>query len=94
MGIWVEEEQAGYKKALRNSEHKAALIFNQGQQSNKRKRKSRNLIFFNPTFNREVKTDIGRQFLRLIDKNFPSNDPISEIINRKTVKHGQSDIIT
>ena len=33
-----------------------------------------------------MKTDIGRQFLKLIDKNFPSNNPISEIINRKTVK--------
>ena len=57
-------------------------------------RKRRDLIFFNPTFNREVKTDIGRQFLRLIDKNFPSNDQISELINRKTVKRGKSDIIT
>ena len=94
MGIWVKEEQTGYKKALRNSGHKAALIFNQGQQSNKRKRKRRDLIFFNPTFNREVKTDIGRQFLRLIDKNFPSNDQISELINRKTVKREKNDIIT
>ena len=33
-----------------------------------------------------MKTDIGRQFLKLIDKNFPSNNPISEIISRKTVK--------
>ena len=49
-------------------------------------RKRRDLIFFNPPFNREVKTDIGRQFLKLIDKNFPSNNPISEVINRKTVK--------
>ena len=75
-----------YEKALRNSGHKATLSYNQEQKTNKRKRKRRDLIFFNPPFNREVKTDIGRQFLKLIDKNFPSNNPISEIINRKTVK--------
>ena len=93
MGIWVEEEQTGYKKALRNSEHKAALISRTTVKQEKEKKK-RPDFFFNPNFNSEVKTDIGRQLLRLIDKNFPSNDPISEIINRKTVKHGQSDIIT
>ena len=75
-----------YEKALRDSGHNVKLEYSETQKSSKRKRKRRDVIFFNPPFNKEVKTDIGRQFLRLIDKNFPSNNPISEIINRKTVK--------
>ena len=81
-----EKAKPEYEKALRDSGHNAKLEYRETQKSNKRKRKRRDVIFFNPPFNKEVKTDIGRQFLKLIDKNFPSNNPISEIINRKTVK--------
>ena len=70
------------KRSETAQRHKATLTYNQEQKTNKRKRMRRDLIFFNPPFNRDVKTDIGKQFLKLIDKNFPSNNPISEVINR------------
>ena len=81
-----DKAKPAYEKALRDSGHKGTLEFKAKQSSKKRKRKRRDEIHFNPPFNKEVKTDIGRQFLRLIDKNFPSNNPISKVINRKTVK--------
>ena len=52
----------------------------------RKKRKRRDEIWFNPPFNKEVKTNVGRQFLRLIDKNFPIENPLSKILNRKTIK--------
>ena len=78
-----------YEKALKSSGFKDKIIYNQnenqGKQS-KRKRKRRDVIFFNPPYNRDVKTDIGRQFLRLIDKNFPVNSPLHPILNRYNIK--------
>ena len=37
-----------------------------------------------------MKTNIGREFLKLLDKCFPPSHPLSKIINRSTVKIGYS----
>ena len=80
-----------YEKALKDSGHNSNLIFNPDKsKQTKKKRKRRNEIWFNPPFSKNVKTDIGRQFLRLIDKNFPKNNPLNEILNRKTIKMSYS----
>ena len=33
-----------------------------------------------------MKTDVGKKFLKLIDKHFPKTNPLHKIVNRKTVK--------
>ena len=33
-----------------------------------------------------METNVGANFLKLIDKHFPKSNPLSKIINRKTVK--------
>ena len=79
-----------YEKALKESGHKCQLTYeqkdDQRNSTRRKKRKRRDEIWFNPPFNKEVKTNIGRQFLRLIDKNFPIGNPLSKILNRKTIK--------
>ena len=86
--------KAEYDKALKASGYKDKIKYNlnenRGNQSTKRKRKRRDEIFFNPPYSSEVKTDIGRQFLRLIDKNFPVNSPLHPILNRCTIKMSYS----
>ena len=83
-----------YDKALKASGYKDQIKYDQneskGKQTKKRNRKRRDEIFFNPPYSKEVKTDIGRQFLRLIDKNFPVNSPLHPILNRKTIKMSYS----
>ena len=37
-------------------------------------------------YSRSVETNIGREFLRLIDIHFPVHDPLHKIFNRNTVK--------
>ena len=37
-----------------------------------------------------VETNVGKEFLKIVDKNFPKNNPLSSILNRKTVKIGYS----
>lgn len=48
--------------------------------------KSRQITWFNPPFNAAVTTDIGKQFLKLLDKHFHKNHPLGKLLNRNTVK--------
>ena len=48
------------------------------QQTDTRAKKTRrrNIIWFNPPFSKNVKTNIGRQFLKLISKNFSKSSKL------------------
>ena len=50
------------------------------------RKRSRNIIWFNPPFNKNIKTNIGRKFLNLVDKHFPTSSKLSKIFNRNTIK--------
>ena len=52
---------------------------------NKKKRKC-NIIWFNPPYSKSVKTNIGRIFIKLISKHFPSNHMFVKIFNKNTIK--------
>ena len=73
-----------YESALRNSGHSPTLLFNPNR-SPKRNRK-RNIIWFNPPYSKNVRTNIGKSFLKLIDKHFPTTNELHKIFNRNTVK--------
>ena len=47
---------------------------------------ARQVTWFNPPFNAAVTTDIGKQFLKLVDKHFHKNHPLGRLLNRNTVK--------
>ena len=44
------------------------------------------VTWFNPPWNSAVKTNVGKQFLRLIDISFPEGNPLRKLLNRNTVK--------
>ena len=73
-----------YENALKTSGHTAGLEFNSNLPK-KRKRKS-NIIWFNPPFNKNIKTNIGKTFTKLIDKHFPRSSKLHKIFNRNTIK--------
>ena len=52
----------------------------------KKKNRKRNILWFNPPWNSEVETNIGREFLKIVDECFPPDNPLSKIFNRKSVK--------
>ena len=62
------------------------LSTNASQTPARRKRAPRNITWFNPPFSANVKTNIGRKFLNLIDKHFPPSSKLNKIFNRNTVK--------
>ena len=76
-----------YEEKLKNSGYKTKLTYSPPQitNNNKNKRK-RNIIWFNPPFNKNVSTKIGKLFLNLIDKHFPKNHKMFKLFNRNTVK--------
>ena len=44
------------------------------------------MLGFNPPWNSAVKTNVGKQLLRLIDTSFPIGNPLRKLLNRNTVK--------
>ena len=82
-----EESTHIYKEALKKSGYKHEFKY-QNEMASRKKRKKKDLIYYNPPFNTLVKTNIGKQFLNLIDKHFKKQrkDNLNKIINRHTVK--------
>ena len=52
----------------------------------KRKRRPRRRLYFNPPYCMTVKTNVGQKFLNLIDKHFPRGSFLYPLINRTKVK--------
>ena len=73
-----------YENALKTSGHTADLEFNPNRP--KKRNRKRNIIWFNPPFNKNIKTNIGKTFLKLIDKHFPRSSQLHKIFNRNTIK--------
>ena len=57
----------------------------QGPPQQKRMRR-RNVIWFNPPYNKNLKTNIGRAFISLINRSFPADHKLRKIFNRNTLK--------
>ena len=79
------EECAPYQKALEDSGYKEVLKYLAPQPQRKKARR-RKILWFNPPFNLEVKTNVAAKFLKLIDKHFPKKSPLGRYYNRCTVK--------
>ena len=76
-----------YQDALYKSRSKYKLEFKPPQRApSQRRNRSRNIIWFNPPYNKNVKSKIGREFLRLIDNCFPAGHKLRKIFNRNTLK--------
>ena len=76
-----------YEKALRESGYKNVSLIYADKKDIKQKRNcSRNIILFNPPFNKNVSTSVPKRFLNLIDQHFPKSNKLHTIFNRNTVK--------
>ena len=73
--------------SLKNSGyHKVELKFHKEEQKTQKRKQSRNIIWFNPPFSRNVTTNVAKTFLHLLDKHFPKSNKLHKIFNRNTVK--------
>ena len=85
-----DNAKTDYEKALKDSGFKYNLKWVDNRPQAKPKRRRRDVIWFNPPFNKSLKTNIGKQFLDLINKNFPATNQLSEVLNRQTIKMSYS----
>ena len=54
---------------------------------NDNKQRKRKIIWHNPPYSANIKTNIGKTFLNLIkNKHFPKTNKLQKIFNRNTVK--------
>ena len=84
-----DEKITPYQDALRDSGHNHTLTFTPTQDQpipRNKKNRARKITWCNPPWNSEVKTNVGKQFLRIIDTSFPPGNPLRKLFNRNTVK--------
>ena len=79
------EAKGVYQEALPTAGYKHRLEYNPNRVQRRACRK-RSISWYNPPYNSNVKTRIGSEVLRLIDKHFPPDNELSRILNRNTVK--------
>ena len=78
-----------YEEALLKSGYSPKLSYTNNRSHNNKntnKTRKRNIIWFNPPFSMNVKNNIGKIFLHLIDKHFPRSNKLHKIFNRNYVK--------
>lgn len=74
-----------YQEAINRSGYNSQLTYSKNE-PNIIKRRKRGILWYTPPFNLAVKSNIGKEFLNLIDKHFPPNHKYNKILNRNTVK--------
>ena len=72
-----------YDNALKYSSYRQALEFIPPK--GKPKHRNKNIIWFNPPYNKCITSNISRDFLNTITKHFPSNSPLAKIFNRNNI---------
>ena len=75
-----------YNAAIEQSGHSSGLQYSDVQEPTRRKNRKRNIVWFNPPFSENVETNIGRTFLRLLNKHFPIHHRLHKICNKNNVK--------
>ena len=75
-----------YQDALNKAGYDHQLNYNPSTDRNTTRKRTRNIIWFNPPFSKNVKTNIGKRFFALLDKHFPKDNKLHKIFNRNTVK--------
>ena len=79
-----------YRKALKESGFTDEIKYlpNEVQElgNNNRRKRKRKIIWFNPPCSKNVKTNVGKVFLKLLKKRFPTSHILHKIFNKNTVK--------
>lgn len=77
-----------YNEKLKESGYSEVIRYDEAPDNEvpRHRRRSRNVIWFNPPFCKSVETKVGRIFLKLVDQHFPRNHRYHKIFNRNTIK--------
>ena len=79
-----------YNDALKQSNFDTNLAYTQTQDNSQRRNRQRNVIWYNPPYSKNVRTNVAQTFLKLIDKHFPPLNKLHKLFNRHTVRASYS----
>ena len=74
-----------YNDALKNNGYNYEINYTEEGKNKKRNRK-RKIIWFNPPYCKSVKTNIGKKFLKIINKYFGENNKFKKYLNKNNIK--------
>lgn len=74
-----------YQTSLKDSGYRITLKYEPNTTPQNRNR-TRKIIWYNPPFNMDVRTNIGNRFLNLVKKHFKKPNPLRKIFNTNTIK--------
>ena len=80
-----EKAKPVYETALNESGYKTKMTYTKTTNVNNRNR-VRNIIWFNTPYSQNVRTNIGKTFLKLVKKHLLRGHKLYKIFNRKTLK--------
>ena len=81
-----------YQEALHKSGYSYKLHYDhttkhpENKSKNGKRNRRRNITWFNPPYSNNVSTNVGKCFLKILDKCFPAEHQLHTILNRNTVK--------
>ncbi len=79
-----------YEDALRRSGYEPNMSYSteagRAPPARARRNRKRKILWFNPPFSSTVTTNVGRNFLSLVEKHFPQTNPLHKILNLNSVK--------
>ena len=75
-----------YEEALSRSVYSHTFTYSPDKVHHKRRSRQRNIIWFNPPYDKSVSTNIGKNFLHLIAYHFPTSHKYHTIFNKNTIK--------
>ena len=61
-------------------------VINNTDDNQEKKKRKQNIIWYNPPYSMNVKTNIGKLFFRLLQKHFPKTHKFYKIFNKNCVK--------
>ena len=81
------KSKAFYESALKRSGFNEPLKYSPAEVDDDPKpKRRRNILWFNPPFSKNVRTNVGRTFLSLVRKHFPTHHKLHKIFNKNNMK--------
>ena len=73
-----------YEEVLKRSGYNEKLVYTPKENRASRRIRQRDILWYTSPFDRQVKTNVGHTFLKLIDRHFPPNHRLRALLNRNS----------
>ena len=86
--VVFNEAKSAYQQALGDAGYSDELTYNNNLQtmSRRTRKRRRRVVWYNPPYSKNVTTNIGKEFFKLLQLHFPKQHPLHTIFNKNTVK--------